>query len=188
MRTRTFFGLASSLTLLGIAQLLSHGTVSHRREPVRPDEAAYIGANIGLRPTTLITKSVEASSTTLSALSRGRCLFAVVYSRTCGASMNAARAWSLAARREALELPGDNWDVVWIADDPGFGASTALPEQFPVGTYEAVTDGELLAELDVRAWPVFVSLNRRGEIVSKGVGGPLPSEMSFSDDCSVRGK
>lgn len=87
--------------------------------------------------------------------------------------------------RGALGDPGASWRIAWIADDEGYGSSGSMPEGFPAETYEAVNDGQLLSEMGVKAWPVFVSLDRDGRVVSKGVGAGLPSELRFGDDCSI---
>lgn len=184
METRTFTGLVSGLACLGVAQVLVLGSGGSRVEP----QAApvFIAVDIGAMIETHLASDPGGMPARVNDLGGGAvCTFAVVYSRTCSASLNAARSWTSAAARGALDEPGPAWRVVWIADDEGEGSAGALPEGFPVPTFEAVSDGQLLSDLGVGAWPVFVSLDREGRVVSKGVGAPLPSELVFGGDCSV---
>lgn len=183
MDNRTFLGLACGLACLGVAQIIvlsGRGVRSESRT-----NPTYISVDSGQVIESQVARNRGSKPVRVADLGAGACTYVVVYSRTCSASLNAARTWSQAARRGALGDPGSTWRIAWIADDEGDGSSSSLPDGFPAETYEAVNDGQLLSEIGVGAWPVFVSLDHYGRVVSKGVGAGLPSELRFGDDCSI---
>lgn len=119
---------------------------------------------------------------TLAQIGAGSCRYVVVYAKTCGASVAAARQWARAAENDGPLLP-DGWTSIWVEVGPSDSTATEGLSNLPVVRAWAQRAGQLESSYSITAYPVHIILNRSGRVVEASIGAALPSLKHLTADC-----
>ena len=180
MRTTRNYGLlVTGLTILAVAQLAAF----HR--PVGEPDRTLIALPTDEPLVVEVAAERGGVITLASAAKRQQCTMAVIYSRTCTASLAAAKTWTTTYERNRDTFVPHGWQMLWVSSDATPNAAEVLPVAFPFLTYQTLRANELTELGRLRAWPVFFTMDGSGKVVSQGVGAPVPSQLQFNPDCSV---
>lgn len=175
------------ITVLSITALLqATGVLLLDGVSPEPQLGNYIDVAPGREIGTLVRVENAREPTTVTQLAAGQCTYAIIYSPTCGASVAAAQSWKqTAAAEQGTRVFPPGWKTVWISVEDSVTSAGALPSGFPFATAFRATTSRLEPELSIRAYPVYVILDRAGRVTQSGVGAFLLERTMFLSDCRL---
>lgn len=121
----------------------------------------------------------------LSEVEGGACRLVVIYSPTCGASVASATQWANATPGSRGKLIPDDWKALWISIDPSGAEDPVAKLTMPATTGRSLVAGGLVSSLSIRAFPVFITLDRAGRVTGSSVGAPLPAYERLTTTCEI---
>lgn len=132
----------------------------------------------------------DADSQPLYTVLSGTCRFVVVYDPTCGACQVRARQWY----RDLIVLADPNdpdpfpagWAAIWVSVRPDDTLEELERVQFPALIMHASAPIDFMNELGVSGFPSHFVLDKRGVVVSAGLGAPLGPKHAYHSTCTFR--
>lgn len=168
------------LLALAVYQVASRFMIG---EPSPPNTDSYIVTVPGspIRDSILVDRRADE----VSAIGDGNCRIVVFYTPTCGASAVAARQWARAEHPDGGSVLPAGWLAVWVNTASG-GLPNALDTMdLPVTRGIAVNGVSLARHLAITAYPVYVVLDREGNVTESSVGALLPTVEDDAVACRL---
>lgn len=173
------------LGLSGVA--LVQGALLRDSRTVRATSQPAVSPPIGAVPDLVVHRAGASKRQKLSEFGAGSCRLIVVYSPTCGASLNAARRWHQDLSSGAAEgaVPA-GWSNAWLSVEDSVASAGFLPEGFSQPQLYSSSPGAALGRLGIGAVPAYLILDREGVVLSGGLGAPLHQTGSYATDCTIQ--
>lgn len=175
--------LTAVLVGLAISQVVALAITRRTAGASGKEQGSYIGLDTGAMAEFRVRLANMEEPVKVSQLAAGSCLYVVIFSPTCGASIQAAREWISTERDRNDSGPRPVYRALWVSVEDSATTGHVLPEGLAVARGYRASGERLEAQLEMTAYPVHVLVDADGYVRAADVGAPLPSAAMLRSFC-----